>query len=300
MSKKMLFIGLWLSLGSCWLMATTLTTNLAEVHLENLPIGGVYDVGQIASMPFWVGYSGEGQITVKIVPLVPGQQELRSGYEPLPDVNWLRLDKETLTINAGEQAPLNLLVSIPYDEKYRGKSYQGIVLIQSVGMPSSGLGIGLGIKGKVFLKIADNLPDKSNLGKKRQSNLARGVIVIPDKVYLDDIPKDRPVDLRSLTGEQIKILNATEEPVKITGSIVEPEKFGIVYPGEYQRLTDQTTIKVFPEKMTIKPDGVKNLNVRVHLPKDIPGSKFFGVIKLRIESKKLEIDKFVNVYITTK
>ena len=97
--SRKLFLSVLGLLGTAGILsAAALSTNYASVFLENLKIGGSYNLTQSANYPMWVSWKGEGRVKVRIVPTAPRSDELREGYEPIPDVSWVTFSKNDLEL----------------------------------------------------------------------------------------------------------------------------------------------------------------------------------------------------------
>jgi len=109
--------------------ASTLSTNFAEVNVENLKIGGTYNLTETARYPMWVSYSGDVPVDVKFEPVTANADELRKGYEPVPDASWITISKKTVSLLPDETATADVTITVPKDEKYLGKKYQAVLQI---------------------------------------------------------------------------------------------------------------------------------------------------------------------------
>ncbi len=130
---------------------STLSTNFAEVHIDNLKIGGVYNLTEAVNYPMWVSYSGDAPIELKYESVAPSNEELRAGYEPIPDVSWITVSKKNVSLLPDETATADVTISVPNDEKYLGEKYQAYVLVTSV-PPKQNEGRGYGFRAGVKRK----------------------------------------------------------------------------------------------------------------------------------------------------
>lgn len=126
-----------------------LSTIFSEVTLENLEIGKTYSTKEAAKLPLEIVNTGKAPINLKVELVMPQEQELKTGFEPIPNLSWAKLEKiEFNNIGPNKSAVTDVVVSIPNKEKFKGKKYQ--VFIWS---HTTGGAIGIGLKSKLLLVI---------------------------------------------------------------------------------------------------------------------------------------------------
>lgn len=133
------------------LEAAGLSTGFSEVTLENLEIGKTYSTKEVAGLPLIVVNTGKEAVDLKIEILLPATSELKEGFEPIPDISWIELEKtEFKNIKPNDSAQTDVLISIPDEPQYQGKRYQVFIWSHTVGRM-----IGAGLKSKLLLLIAE-------------------------------------------------------------------------------------------------------------------------------------------------
>ncbi len=126
-----------------------LSTTFSEVTLENLETGKAYSTKEVAGLPLEVINTGKEPVNLKVELLLPQESELKSGFEPIPDLSWIKLEKsEFKNIRLNEAAVTNVNIFIPNDKQYIGKKYQVYIWSHTV----SG-SIGAGLKSRLLLVI---------------------------------------------------------------------------------------------------------------------------------------------------
>ena len=125
-----------------------LSSNWGEVVIDNLEPGKTYELNKISGAPFTITNNFDNQVTLKLEVLKPQNKELKSGYEPLPDVTWVKLDKQEITIERTKNAIIDLKVTVPNDPQYRGKKYHFWVWSYT-----SGQAMGVGLKSRILITI---------------------------------------------------------------------------------------------------------------------------------------------------
>ena len=155
MAKKIaliiILVGAYLGSTGESLEAAGLSTGFSEVKIENLEIGRSYSTKETAGLPLVVVNTGDEPVDLKVELLSPQESELREGFEPIPDLSWISLEKEDFNnIKPNEAATSDVVISIPDDEQYIGKKYQVFIWSHTTGRK-----IGVGLKSKLLLSIKD-------------------------------------------------------------------------------------------------------------------------------------------------
>ena len=129
-----------------------LSTTFSEITLENLEIGKTYSTNELANLPLKVVNTGKEPINLQVEPVMPQESELKVGFEPIPDLSWIKLEKSEFNdIKPNESAVTNVVFSIPNKEEYKGKKYQVFIWSHTIGRS-----VGLGLKSKLLISIISN------------------------------------------------------------------------------------------------------------------------------------------------
>ena len=131
--------------------AVELRTPFVEVNLGCLKPGHTYSVLKERNLPLSVTNMGKSPVELRIGVVPPRREELLAGYEPLPDTGWIRLEQERFQVQPGGNAITDVLVSVPGDEKYRGRRFQ--VWLWSYAMSDTGLVAGL--KSRLLFSVCE-------------------------------------------------------------------------------------------------------------------------------------------------
>lgn len=134
--------------GSLW--AATLTVNYSDIVLENLQPGVPVSLLQRTGRALGVNNIDTLGANVFFDILIPNKNQLVEGYEPIPDIKWLKTERINSWIKANQSDNFDLVIYAPYDQKLFGKKYQAILMVyalEGIGMLKSH------IKTKVLLSF---------------------------------------------------------------------------------------------------------------------------------------------------
>lgn len=130
--------------------AMGLSTTFGKVSVDNIPIGQTYSMEKDANTPFVIENTSDIELVLKIDVIAPKESELVEGYEPIPDTAWIALEKENLILPPESKVSTDVIITIPNDERYRGKRYQVYLWSHTIGGA-----IGIGLKSKLLIAIAE-------------------------------------------------------------------------------------------------------------------------------------------------
>lgn len=150
MSKKFILATMVFAIANtCY--AAGLSTTFSEVTLEGLETGKDYSTSHVADLPLAVINTGDEATDLKMEILMPEVSELKEGYEPIPDISWIRLEQlEFKGVKPKEAATTDVKISIPGDQQYKGKRYQVFIWTHS-----TGTAIAVGLKSKLLFTIKE-------------------------------------------------------------------------------------------------------------------------------------------------
>ncbi len=274
---------------------STLSTNYADVQVENLQIGGSYNLTEQAQCPMWIGYDGQQEIKVRVSVEVPSAAELRKGFEPIPDASWVKVSRSEIVMLKDEGTNIDVTITVPKDEKYLGKKFQAWLRINSVPSSSSGaVAVSLALKGRVRFSVAAKPPTEAELKelRKKAARAAQGVSLTPERFEAGIPEQGGRVEVTEDTP--LKCINSSSEKYTIAFSAVEPAPYGITIPAEYVA-GDPREVTLDRKKIAVGPDAIGSVKIFIE-PKGKEGRKALYVVKVDIHSETKDVVKFVKIY----
>lgn len=132
-----------LFLASSPVWAGGLSTRFVEVKLENLQPGKTYSVKAEKGRELKVSNTTENITTdIKIAPERPVGHDLVPGYEPIPDLTWVKVEKNYFEkVGPGQSISTDIKITIPAGDLFRGKKYQVYVYSHTAGAGTFRIGI---------------------------------------------------------------------------------------------------------------------------------------------------------------
>ncbi|MDD5259052.1 MAG: hypothetical protein PHD29_03750 [bacterium] len=177
--------------GGAW--SAALTVNYADIVLENLQPGVPASLLQRAGSALGVNNTGSLGDNIYFEILIPNKSQLAAGYEPIPNVSWLKPERISFWVKANETENLDLIVYAPYDPKLFGRKYQAILMVYTL----AGAGVMQdSIKTRVFLNFSSEPYGREALNKKVRDDQTNDKIVMiyPKMTSISKVSLKRKLD----------------------------------------------------------------------------------------------------------
>ncbi|MBU2528464.1 hypothetical protein KKF70_03640 [bacterium] len=125
----------WLFAGGCLLFsslafAVNIRTPFVSVSASGVVPGEAYSLKAHGLRTLKIYNKGAEKITVKFS-IAPGGVE--KNYEAAPDVKWISFEKNSVDIAAGAFAETDVIINVPDEKKFYGRSFSAVILSAGVG-----------------------------------------------------------------------------------------------------------------------------------------------------------------------
>lgn len=286
-----------------FLYAGGLSSPNAAMYLLNLKIGQEYSLKQLLGYPFQVTYKGRYPVDLKIN-LEKPTTTTPDGYEPIPDLSWIQLQKTEFSLDPGETAETDIIIRIPNDETLLGRKFH--VSISPVTSAPKGdtrawLAFAVGLVCKLYLGIAPKPPTIEEIRELQRKRLSGylDISVSPNRIFLYDIEPDKVYNITKQFNEVIKVINATSQKVNVELQSIPPQSRGILLAEDQEELPQVQLLSTKPKKFVLKPDSVKSFQILLNSKGLQKGKKYFAVVKVHLFNERLDVNHYVKIYIET-
>jgi hypothetical protein len=124
-------------------------TAVGEITLDNLKIGRSNSLSEVTGRLFQVTNRFNTSINLRIYPESPREDKLKPGCEIIPDVSWVKIDRNLVTVGPGETLTTDVHIFVPGKDIYSSKKYQFYIVSETV-PEGSGLTYGVGLKSRII------------------------------------------------------------------------------------------------------------------------------------------------------
>ena len=225
-----------------------LSTSFGDIFIENLQIGETYSTKELINLPLRVKNDSPYEMDLKVEVMLPSQGDLKEGFEPIPSPFWIRFERSTFTVASGGVAETDVFISIPKDKKLKGKQFQVYLHSYTVPKPEKALRISVGLASRLLFTIAEKE------GVRRKGDEVGVFQVLPDDLFLIDVPLGKKVDVWEQFGKSLKVYNPNKVECRYRIESItlkegdSPVRRGFEETPDPKYLTfDNMTIKVPPK-----------------------------------------------------
>lgn len=292
--KKIAFMA-WLLLLAPGVYA--LSTNYAEVLVENLQIGGTYDLTKLANMPLEVGNNSDKDVQIKVEPGKPAK--LAAGFEPIPSPGWVKIKQPEFKLPAGSTFKTDIILTIPRNRKLLGRKFQVDILSKTKTEPAvlQAMQLEFGVTGRLLFTIAPVVrKDKQPQGA---ANL--NYLVTPERLDVANVPLGAPFALQKPDGGKVEISNQGSETLELKVEALTPEAAGIETTDGYVGFPKADALTFDKTDLQLAGGAKEALGMTLQLP-DRPeylGQKYLFIVSVSPVRGAVAVHRHLRIYVTT-
>jgi hypothetical protein len=141
----------------------SILTPYTESKLQNIEPGKQYKLRDAKNRPLKIKNTGTSEVLVNIEVQKINPDNLKEYYESIPDINWIHVNANSLSIKPNSWGQTELEIEVPRDKRFYGKKYQAQVLIKTSGSGK----LQAGLRSNIYFTVVK----KKSLFKKLFGNL---------------------------------------------------------------------------------------------------------------------------------
>lgn len=240
-----------------------------EVVLEDLKIGRIYTISEEKKENVLsIENSSEKTMNVKAESAAPLDNEIKEGYEVIPDLSWIKVMQDTFTLRPQEKANYDVTISIPDNREYLGKKYQVMVQWRADGEDD----LFTGIRSLIFFHISGEEDAKPSLGLSAR----------PGTYLFSKIPVGERYELPLPLWIENK---SDKERTYLLYTYKESQKSGAKQVEGYSDMLDPNWLFFERHEITIEADGIYEVKMYSDIPDNDSYYNQHWVIGLGVEGR---------------
>lgn len=280
--------------------AAGLRTKFGEVVVRGLKIGQTYSLNDMIKLPLKILNTGDKAVQLKSEVVIPKPDAMRAGYEPIPDVNWISLDKTEHLIEPNHESVSDVTIAIPNDPKLLGRRFEAAIWSRTTNKTDM---FAVGLQSRLLIHVASEPPTGDELKQKFiKKNLANMDFTLhPAAGSAENVPLGREVDLKKEHKISIKIVNPNEEKLHFRIK-AEPNWEALVpIPGGFEDAYVPSWVKAEKEVIEVDGNSIKETRLLLNIPKDdrYYAKNFFFAIAVDILEQEIPARVFYRLAVTT-
>jgi len=305
-SYRKAFLILSLIVGPVWSMGIAL--RFTDITLEMVGPGASFNLRTLRNLPLVViNQDSERPINVAVEVDLPNAQEMKNGYEPIPNPSWIQIVPNRFKLGPKASASSDVLITIPDDPKLIGHHYEAIIWAHTEGTrnraDSGGIVFETGLRSRVRMSIGTMGPASLQKEKalNKLSTINTNFSISPDNLYVaEPIALGHPVDLKMERRASFKAINQSDDPVKLHFASVPPDP-NVSPQAGYVDAPDYKWFSVQPSTVPLNGNSIKELRLTINVP-DKPeyrNKKYMFIMQTSLAGEDLPLAYDNMLYITT-
>jgi hypothetical protein len=281
--------------------AGSLRTKFGEVKVRGLKIGQTYSLDKLLHLPYRVINAGDGGINLKIETVMVTTDSVRHGYEPLPNLDWVKVEKgEFDELAPDHEAVTDITISLPNDPKLLGRKFEAHIWAHT--WAKTGM-IALGLESRLLIEIASTPPSDEELKKKFvDTELANlDFTLFPTIGLATSVPLGLDVNLLKSRKIGVKIVNPNDREIHFQLRSMANWEAMLSTPKGYEDAPEPGWIKPASEIIAVPANSILETALIARIPdeKRYHGKNYFFPISAQILEAEIPARYFYRLLLQT-
>lgn len=274
--------------------AIGLGTKFSTIVLEKLNLGEVYNITQLRNLPLIVINSGDSEVDAMVEIEIPRKDELKEGYEPIPDPSWVRIVPNKFRLKPNEEMRCDVIITIPVDTSLIGKHYQLKIWSHTAGEDA----FGAGVVNRMFFSIGTSGPEALQKAKRQRALFAVEMDVSPEKLYLTAVA-GKKINIQKEFQKTISIINKSQTNIVVKAESVE-NKINAIIPEGFEFAPSPNLLKISPDTIKVKKRRMADLKMFIEIPNEekYHNKKFMFLVKTVPIEPELPMEFYSRIFVT--
>ena len=266
--------------------------NYTKVVVENLPIGQKISLSKIANYPLKITNKFKRPLDMVLSVIKP--QETWDDFLPVPEVSWIKLQQELVTVPAQTTCELEVNIILPDDEKLLGKKFQANIVVRTSNKNST---VGYEVTGFLLFTLAPKRNDKA-LALALQSPLDSKFTLVPSRLDIYKVIPGQVIEVKHSEGDWVKLNNKISQTREYVVKAVSVAGTAVV-PDKGSQLGNKADIILETEKIRLLSDqNSKDLKIKIKVPSEVVLSQgpLFYLVAISPDTQQ-KVEKFLKIYL---
>lgn len=276
-------------------------TKFADVIMEHVQPGKVYNLRTMRNLPYRVENRSNGEVELVVEPEIPSKDQLKPGYEAIPDPSWVKLVPRRLKLAAGEEGLVDVILQVPEGQDYVGHHFQAHITATTPEPPPgdvTALSFGIALSSRLRFSVGTAGPEEIRRLQKKGIYQMLNFTLEPDVQYVPGyIDIGKSIDL-SEKGVRLSLINRS--PQNLNFKLMSVHAPGGMGAANGYEIGDPKWLKVDSETLKVPGDSIKSTGLHVQLPNDpaLRGRRFMLVVQAGLVGRDIPVEVYSRVYIS--
>ncbi len=286
--------------STCPVRAAGLRTKFGEVLVRGLKIGQTYSLNKLLSLPYRVVNTGSKEVNLKIDVIAVSSDSVRKGYEPIPDSNWVKLEKHEFSVAPNHEAISDVLISIPNDPKLLGRRFEADIWART----QSKIGAyAVGIQSRLLIQVNSAPPTEKELKEKfvNQKLANLDFTLFPTVGIATDVPMGIDFNLLKERKIGIKIVNPNDQALHFRIRSIPNFEALLNMPNGFEEPPTPGWVKPEQDVVVIPGNSIKETALIINIPDEsrYRGKSYLFPISTEILEQQIPARVYYQLLVTT-
>ena len=287
--------------GSC-LRAQGIATKFADVIMEQVTPGKVYNLRTMRNLPYRVVNMSSATADLSITVEIPQKDALKPDYEAIPDPSWIRVVPSRMKLNAGEEGLADIILQAPDDPLYRLRHFQANIVCQTAEPPPGEEGVGLAFRvalaSRLRFSVGGPGPESVRRMQKKGIYQQLNFTLEPDSFNIPGfLAPGKRIELTELGG-RISLINRSSQKLEFSLKTIIPPA-GISAATGYESAPEPSWLEVKPDSVKVPGESMKSVSLALKIP-DQPeyrGKRYLFVVRATLKGREIPVEVYSRVYV---
>jgi hypothetical protein len=277
-------------------------TKFADVIMEYVIPGKVYNLRSMRSLPYRVVNDSAGPSDLSISIKIPQKDQLKPGYEAIPDPSWIKVVPDKIHLEAGEHGLADIILQVPVDRKYEKRHFQAHILCENAEPPAgnvTALAFTIAVESRLRFSVSSAGPEEMRRMQKAGIYQMLNFTLEPESVYVPGfLPVGQRINLTKEKGARLSLINRSSQKLSFSLKPVMPPT-GIGPAAGYVTAADPSWLKIKPDSFKIAGDSMKSVGLELELPDkpELRGKRLAFFVEATLEGREIPVEVYSRVYV---
>ena len=286
--------------------ALGISLRFVDITLEKVEPGAQFNLRVLKNLPMVVkNLDNEEGVDIVVQATLPNAAEMKDGYEPIPDPNWIKILPDHFHLGPAASASSDVIVSIPDNKALIGRHFECIIWARTDRKQkgdTKGVVIQTGLRTRLRMSIGIMGPESLQREKalKKLAEIDTNFTISPDNLYIQDVAVGKALDLKRDKKASLKVVNQADSAIDLKIAPVQADP-NIIPQAGFENVPDCSWLTITPAKVSVNGNSIKELKMSLAIPDDAKykNKKYMFLIKTSLTDDSLPLAYYNAVYVTT-
>lgn len=254
-----------------------LSTQFVDAVVEGMRPGRAYNLRELKGIPYTVKNRGDADAEVLVEVTIPKKEDLKEGYEAIPDPSWVTILPNRHRINPHSAAFSDIVIQLPDDKTLDGRHFQANIWAHMVG----GGFLAAGVYSRIRFSVGPG-PAALELEKRTKAMVTLNFDLWPTALYLVKARAGERYSAKKVEKKSFKLTNRADAPLEVVFKATSWSTQLGAMPEGYQSAEDLAWVKFKPAQIKVKPERVSEIEIVLEAPESLKGQKIGFLVQLSL------------------